>query len=166
MVHPLTFAVNTKSNAERPKVIAFPPIVILTTFVVAILLHSFWEPLTIFPKWWIGHIVGWPITIVGGMLAKWAERNMSKVGVDPKFKPVKAMVTTGPFAKTRNPMYVGTTKMYLGISLILNTLWPILFLSILLIYLHFGVVLREEQYLERVFGDEYRQYKIKVRRWI
>ncbi len=54
----------------------------------------------------------------------------------------------------------------MGIALVVNTLWPIIFLPVGIPLLHYGVIAREESYMERVFGDEYPKYKARVRRWI
>jgi len=55
--------------------------------------------------------------------------------------------------------------LYLGLSLRIDTLWPLLLLVPLLVVFHFGVIQREERYLERKFGDTYRNYRLAVRRW-
>ena len=54
----------------------------------------------------------------------------------------------------------------MGIALLVNTLWPITFLPVGIALLHYSVIAREESYLERVIGHEYRQYKARVRRWV
>jgi protein-S-isoprenylcysteine O-methyltransferase Ste14 len=63
-------------------------------------------------------------------------------------------------------MYVGVTLLYVGLAIWVNTVWPVFFLPVILIVMHYGVVVREEAYLERIFGDEYRQYVRRVRRWL
>ena len=57
-------------------------------------------------------------------------------------------------------------RVYVGIALVVNTFWPIMFLPVGIALLHYRVIAREESYLERVIGDEYRQYKARVRRWV
>jgi protein-S-isoprenylcysteine O-methyltransferase Ste14 len=85
--------------------------------------------------------------------------------VDP-YEPATAVVTEGPYRFTRNPMYVGFTLMYVGISALANALLPILLLPAVQQLMRRGVIEREERYLERKFGDEYRRYKESVGRWI
>ena len=63
-------------------------------------------------------------------------------------------------------MYVFAIVVYLGIAFQVNTLWPIVFLPVGIALLYYGVIAREESYMERVFGDEYLKYKARVRRWI
>lgn len=64
------------------------------------------------------------------------------------------------------PLYLGTTLIYLGLSVAAGSLWAIGLLVPLLWVINVGVVKREERYLERKFGDAYRDYKAWVRRWI
>jgi len=82
------------------------------------------------------------------------------------FRAASAMVRDGPYRFTRNPMYVGMTLGYLGLSLAFNTAWPILLLPLVLVAMVKLVITKEEEYLEAVFGDDYRAYKRDVRRWI
>jgi protein-S-isoprenylcysteine O-methyltransferase Ste14 len=81
-------------------------------------------------------------------------------------EPVKALVIEGPFKVTRNPIYVGFTLIYIGIALLVNTLWPLLLLPVVQNVMRQGVIEREERYLERKFGQEYLAYKERVPRWI
>ena len=55
---------------------------------------------------------------------------------------------------------------YVGIAFVVNMVWPIAVLPVGIALLYYGVIARDESYLERVFGDEYRQYKARVRRWV
>ena len=89
----------------------------------------------------------------------------AKTPINPT-KPVTALVTTGIFGITRNPMYVSLALLYLGIACITNSLWAIIFLIPVLMIVRVAVIAREERYLDSKFGDEYRRYKSKVRRWL
>jgi protein-S-isoprenylcysteine O-methyltransferase Ste14 len=80
--------------------------------------------------------------------------------------PSTAIVTDGVYGYTRNPMYVAMALFYGAIAVAADGLITLLVLIPLLIVVHYGVILREERYLERKFGDEYRRYKLAVRRWI
>jgi protein-S-isoprenylcysteine O-methyltransferase Ste14 len=81
-------------------------------------------------------------------------------------KPTTAIVTSGPFRYSRNPLYVSLTLLYLGVSLLINSLWIVLLVIPLLGVIQRGVIAREEVYLERKFGEEYLNYKSRVRRWV
>ena len=105
--------------------------------------------------------------MAGVLLLAWSVRTMSRAGVDPDpNEPTTAIVATGPYALSRNPIYVSFNVVYVGIALIVNTVWPVAFQPVGIALLYYGVIARDESYLERVFGDEYRQYKARVRRWV
>ena len=139
----------------------------LAPLVASLLLHVLWKPLRFFPEWWIGPTVGLPLVVAGILLLSWAIRTMFRAGEYPDaYKPTPAIVANGPYAFSRNPIYVSFNAVYVGIALVLNTLWPIMFLPVGIALLHYRVIAREESYLEGVIGDEYRQYKARVRRWV
>jgi len=75
-------------------------------------------------------------------------------------------VVTGPYHVTRNPIYVGFVLAYFGFAVMLTSMWVLLLLIPVLIILQRGVVLREEDYLERQFGEAYTKYKARVPRWL
>ena len=80
--------------------------------------------------------------------------------------PVAALVTAGPFRFTRNPIYLGDTLVYTGLSLAFGRRGPLLLLPGVLAIIERGVIRREERYLERRFGAPYRDYHARVRRWL
>ena len=81
-------------------------------------------------------------------------------------KPTSAIVTNGPYRFSRNPSYVSLTLLYGGIACLVNSLWVLVMVLPAVTVMHFGVIKREERYLEAKFGDEYREYKTTVRRWV
>lgn len=81
-------------------------------------------------------------------------------------RPSTAFVVSGPFRVSRNPMYVGFTAAYVGISLLCLSVWPLLLLPLVVLTIRKTAIDREESYLERRFGAEYANYKASVRRWI
>jgi protein-S-isoprenylcysteine O-methyltransferase Ste14 len=102
------------------------------------------------------------VVLIGGALT-----GFRRAGTPPApWQPSTAIVTSGIYGYTRNPMYVAMALFYAAIALAADSLITLLFLVPLLIVVHHGVVLREERYLEAKFGDQYRRYKAKVRRWI
>ncbi len=66
---------------------------------------------------------------------------------------------------SRNPLYVALTLIYVGLALVANALWVLVLVVPVLLVMHYGVVRREERYLEAKFGDAYRQYRSRVRRY-
>jgi protein-S-isoprenylcysteine O-methyltransferase Ste14 len=84
----------------------------------------------------------------------------------PPTLPTTALVVDGIYGRTRNPLYLGLTLVYLGLSVAAGSRWAIGLVLPLLWVINVGVVKREERYLERKFGDTYRAYRARVRRWI
>jgi protein-S-isoprenylcysteine O-methyltransferase Ste14 len=82
------------------------------------------------------------------------------------YRPATGIVTDGPYRFTRNPIYIGFTMVYLGVSALVNALPSVLLLPLVLRLMRRGVIEREEHYLEQKFGDEYVQYKVGTPRWI
>jgi protein-S-isoprenylcysteine O-methyltransferase Ste14 len=76
------------------------------------------------------------------------------------------IVTHGPFRLSRNPIYLANSLAYLGLTLVFNTPWPLLLILPMLAILYWGIIRREERYLEAKFGEPYLSYKACVRRWI
>jgi len=85
--------------------------------------------------------------------------------IDPR-KSVSKLVSDGPFRYTRNPAYLSLTMIYAGVTTLRNALWPILLLPLVMYVIQRDQIEREEQYLERIFGEEYLTYKTSVRRWV
>ena len=80
--------------------------------------------------------------------------------------PATTLVQDGPFRFTRNPMYLSLAIVYLGLALIMDSLWALVLVVPVVTVVNYYVIAREERYLERAFGDDYRMYRAKVRRWI
>jgi protein-S-isoprenylcysteine O-methyltransferase Ste14 len=92
---------------------------------------------------------------------------LSRAGTPvPTNEPTRALATTGMHGWSRNPIYVGMFLIYGGIAVAARSPWALIFTLPLAITIRYGVVAREEAYLERRFGDAYRDYKSRVRRWL
>ena len=85
--------------------------------------------------------------------------------VEP-WKPTSALVVRGIYKRTRNPMYQAFGLFALGLAFAFASDWTFLLLPVGAFILHFGVVRREERYLERKFGEEYRRYKSSFLRYL
>ena len=81
-------------------------------------------------------------------------------------QPASVIVTTGPYGISRNPIYVGIFLGLIGFAIGFNTLWFLVVLVVMYFLIRFGVVAREETYLENKFGAPYLDYKKRVRRWL
>jgi protein-S-isoprenylcysteine O-methyltransferase Ste14 len=84
----------------------------------------------------------------------------------PARQPTTAIVGTGPYRFSRNPIYLAFSLFQLGIAIWVNSVWLLATLVGAVALVHFIVLPREEQYLERRFGAEYVRYKTSVRRWL
>jgi protein-S-isoprenylcysteine O-methyltransferase Ste14 len=152
------------SDPDSPGVAVLPPFLYGGVFLVVLVLR--WIlPLPIFDHaaaFWPG--IG--LCVFAVALASWGRSMMTAAGtnVNP-LRPATAIVTSGPFRFTRNPLYVGLTLLFLGLTLAVNTWWGIVALVPVLVIMHWGVILREERYLDQKFGDSYRQYRASVRRY-
>ena len=80
--------------------------------------------------------------------------------------PTSKVVKTGVFAISRNPLYLGSALVLLGIALTLNMLWALVMLLLSIVLCHYVLIIPEEQYLTAKFGDEYKEYKTSVHRWL
>jgi protein-S-isoprenylcysteine O-methyltransferase Ste14 len=80
--------------------------------------------------------------------------------------PTTSLVTSGPYRFTRNPMYLGMACLYVALALAFGLIWALILLPLVLLAVERLVIAKEEPYLERRFGDDYRGYKRRVRRWV
>jgi protein-S-isoprenylcysteine O-methyltransferase Ste14 len=100
-------------------------------------------------------------------LFAWAIATITQAGSNvPTNLPSTTIVDTGPYRFTRNPIYLGMVLGLIGLAIGLNSLWPLLTLVPFAVVIRYGVIAREEAYLERKFGDVYRRYRARVRRWL
>ncbi|MBC8335953.1 MAG: isoprenylcysteine carboxylmethyltransferase family protein [Anaerolineales bacterium] len=129
--------------------------------VVGIALHL-WRPLPLFQATWPAHLFGWPLLLLGILLAAWAVAAVNKLDTR---KPT-TIILSGPFAFSRNPMYFAWTLIFIAIALLISTWWLIIFLPILILFTHYFVILQEERQLEEQFGEPYLQYCARVKRYL
>ena len=153
-------------NDDSLRVPVVPPLIYALSMTMGIIFHLV-VPWRLFLQPWIGYVVGSPVIVVGLLLFVWAVSSMLRGGEHPDIhKPTQTLISSGPFAFSRNPIYLSFTVVYFGIALVVNTVWLLAVLPAVLIVLHYTVIRREESYLERVLGDEYLKYKARVRRWL
>ena len=150
---------------DHPGVLIFPPLLFVICVACGAIAHvlcPYRLPLGPWFRW-----VGGASCLTAGLLALWGQRTMKAAGTNVRPNlPALAIVADGPFAVTRNPLYVALIGLFMGIGLALRSPAFLAALAPLALVLHFGVVLREERYLDAKFGDLYRGYKARVRRWI
>lgn len=150
---------------DTPNVIAPPPLIFLSGLLIGGIIAWF-QPFPILPKT-ISIVLGILLIVAGiGAIAMiWRQMHAAKTNIEP-WKPTTKILDTGFYGYSRNPIYVAMIFIYLGASCLFNSIWFLPFLPLCLLTIHFGVILREEKYLEGKFGEDYLNYKSKVRRWI
>src|ERR687898_1542674 len=146
-------------------VIAPPPLIFLAGLAVGFGLQAL-LPETSLPgalRW----VVGGALLLDGLVLLFSFERAFHrKATAANPWRPTTAIATDGPYRLTRNPAYVGMGLVYIAIAVLAEALWVLLPLLLVLLVIDRGVIAREERYLERKFGQEYLDYKARVRRWL
>ena len=100
-------------------------------------------------------------------LFAWAIVSITSAGSNvPTNRPTTTVVESGPYYFTRNPIYLGMFLGLIGLAIAFNSLWLLLTLVPFALVIRYGVVAREEAYLDRKFGHIYRRYRARVRRWL
>ena len=154
---------------DTPGVIAPPPLIFLGFLIVGFGLDAV-LPLPLGPTGTNSHLrwtIGAVLILFGLATITLGIRNFMRAGTPvPTRVPTLALVTTGIHARSRNPIYVSMFSIYVGIGLLANTAWIFALLVPLAVIIRYGVVAREEAYLEHKFGAAYRAYKSRVRRWL
>jgi protein-S-isoprenylcysteine O-methyltransferase Ste14 len=153
-------------TADRANVMIRPPVA-WAAAVIAGLVLNWLSPLPFVPA---GVPAGWLGAIVCAAalaLFVWAIVTITRAGSNvPTTLPTTAIVDTGPYRFTRNPIYTGMMLALIGAAIAFDSLWLLLTLALFIAVIRYGVVAREEAYLERKFGDLYRRYRTRVRRWL
>jgi protein-S-isoprenylcysteine O-methyltransferase Ste14 len=148
-----------------PAVVIQPALLYGATVAAIPVLHWLW-PLSIVASQPV-RVVGALLFIVASVFWSWGAGTMRRAGTNIlPINPTVSLVKTGPFRISRNPLYVALAVTVIGVSLIFNTWWGIVLFVPYQLVMHFGVVLREEVYLQQLFGDAYRAYCLEVRRWL
>jgi|SRR6516162_10154628 protein-S-isoprenylcysteine O-methyltransferase Ste14 len=154
-----------ENQTDHPGVVILPPLLMVLALVVMLALHWLW-PLRIGRRL-LGVALGIILGVLGIGSIAWGHTTLVKGGTNVSpLKPVRGIVTDGPYRFTRNPLYVGMMSLFIGVSLMVGTWWGFIVLVPVFLILHYGVILCEERYLEQKFGDSYLKYKRMVRRYL
>jgi protein-S-isoprenylcysteine O-methyltransferase Ste14 len=115
------------------------------------------------PSGWLGAI----LFVLALALFAWAIMTMTRAGSNvPTNRPSTTIVESGPYRFSRNPIYLGMFLALIGFAMAFDNPWLLMILVPFALVIRYGVVAREEVYLERKFGDVYRGYRSRVRRWL
>ena len=153
-------------TANTAQVVIRPPLA-WALAVIAGLALNWLVPLPFLP---VDLPAGWLSVIVFAFalaLVVWAIVTITRAGSNvPTNLPTTTIVESGPYRFTRNPIYLGMFLGLIGLAIAFDSLWLLMMLVPFALVIRYGVVPREEAYLERKFGDVYRGYRSRVRRWL
>ena len=151
---------------DRPNRWPWAPILYLVVGVAAYVMKALAPLPPLLPRP-LDRWIGWPLALLGVGLAVVALRHMHASGTSfHPTEPATALTETGLYRRSRNPMYLGVHITFLGLGLATRWTWLIILDAFLPFALYWFAIKPEEAYLERRFGDAYRAYKARVRRWI
>lgn len=155
-----------RDHTRRPATLILPPLPYALALYAGWRLNRDWLalPLDLGP---INLLLGWPLIGLGLVLFAWTLLTFHhhRTTVNP-YQAASHLCTGGPFAYSRNPIYLGDWLIFTGVTLLLHTAWPLAFAPLVWALLHYGVIRHEETHLEARFGDAYRTYLSRVRRWL
>ena len=152
----------TASVANR---VVRPPLVVLASLLSGALLTVVW-PLSFVPHT-LRLPVGGVLVAMAVALFSYSIKQFRMAGTPvPGNKPTTAIVRTGPYRFSRNPIYLAFFAFHLGLAILVNSLWLVATLIPSVAIIAVVVVPREERYLTVRFGTEYLKYKAAVRRWL
>ncbi|MBK5212466.1 MAG: isoprenylcysteine carboxylmethyltransferase family protein [Flavobacteriaceae bacterium] len=156
-----------KTKIDHPGVYFPPPLFYVLIFFISIfaqkqfpLPNTFWKTNIAFIAGAIFVIIG--VIILLPALIKFFKTKNTLITI----KPANSLQTSGIYAISRNPMYLGLLTLYTGIAFFKGNLWTFLFIPLVLLVVTKFIIVKEEQYLGRNFGTDYLEYCKKVRRWI
>ena len=160
---------NLRPSNAMPEVanlgVVRPPLVYFAAIVIGLVLGFVW-PFAFLPRGFATPL-GSVLVVIAVMLFFFSTAKFRAAGTPvPGNRPTTAIVRTGPYRYSRNPIYVAFTLLQLGLAAWTNDLWLIATLMVAIALMSTVVIPREEKYLERKFGSKYLDYKAKVRRWI
>ena len=159
--------ITMEDKKDNPGVYIPPPLFYVLTFLVAVFIQKR-MPITITLFQYAAIKIAGVVLLFAALfflvrsLGQFLESKNTLITV----KAAASLQTTGIYHITRNPMYLGLAIVYLGISCIIGNWWNIILLPLLLLVVQEYIIKHEEKYLERRFGQEYLDYKAKVRRWL
>ncbi len=156
---------NSAEKPDNPGVLVPPDVLMGGVIVLGLILQG--QSAWYFAPVFVQHMLGPLLVVFGVLLAAWAATTFHLEGTNVQpHKPTQAVVTSGPFRYSRNPIYVGLVMVVLGAAMIANTVWMLILLVPAVLVLDRGVIAREEAYLAKKFGDPYTEYCRSVRCWL
>ena len=156
-----------KSKPKGAEVWFFPPYLLWSSLIISMVLELFIKPLEIFEGSILQFTFGILIIVLSiiNFFYTYITFVNNQEEVHPKTMTTQ-LFTGGTFKYSRNPIYLSFVMMLLGCGLAFNSLWYVYLAVINVLFLHYGIIIPEEKYLEKEFGTVYLEYKKSVRRWL
>jgi protein-S-isoprenylcysteine O-methyltransferase Ste14 len=156
-----------KQLEDRARVTIPPPVTLIVSIVVGLSLHQVFPVAVMSASLPVRLLIAAPLLLGYGVVTALAIRMMlaRNTAVAPH-QSTTTLISEGPFSLTRNPLYLSVLLLFAGIALLLNEVWMLCLIPVMFVALDRGAVIHEEEYLERKFGDQYLNYKRRVRRWV
>jgi len=154
-------------KSKAAQVWFFPPYLVFLGLIISFLLEFLVYRNQIFDNSIIFRFLGIILTIAAILLFVKSVRifNLRKEKLHPRSISTQ-IFKDGPFQFSRNPIYLAMFVLLIGVGLTLNSLWFLYSGLVVAIMIHYGVIIPEENYLEKEFGKDYLEYKKTVRRWL
>ena len=154
-------------KSKAAQVWFFPPYLVFLGLIISFLLEFLVYRNQIFDNSIIFRFIGIVLTIAAILLFVKSVRifNLRKEKLHPRSISTQ-IFKDGPFQFSRNPIYLAMFVLLIGVGLTLNSFWFLYSGLVVAIMLHYGVIIPEENYLEKEFGKDYLEYKKTVRRWL
>jgi protein-S-isoprenylcysteine O-methyltransferase Ste14 len=153
---------------DRSGVRVPPPLYYLAAIFAGVILQRLWPlPLVTPALAPMLRSIGIVLIVISLTLGGVAFGLFRRAGTSPNpMRPSSTIVDRGPYAFTRNPMYLGFSGIVAGIALIMNSAWMLVMVPLVMLVVTRQVILKEEAYLARKFGAPYVEYLERVRRWL
>ena len=157
---------SSDARRDRPDVVAPPPFIFLGAVAVGLLFQAL-LPARLFGNAVPARMFGGVLVLVGLTLSTLVVRYFRRAGtpVSPRYAS-RQLVASGPYRFSRNPDYVGQALTVVGLALLFDIPWVLIAIVPAWLLVRYGVVAREEEYLQALFGEEYARYRRRVRRWL
>ena len=143
----------------------WPPVAIGAPLLLGWWLTAYWGDPGELGGWRVP--LGWTLVVVFAVWNGWSLWLFGRheTGLLPG-QPTEAMIETGPYRLSRNPLYVGLLVLYLGLALLVPTVWGLALFPAAVLLVRWGAILPEERFLRERFGASYVDYTHRVRRWL
>ncbi len=152
--------------ADAPRYRIWPPVALGVPLLAGYGITAFWgDPVALATG--LSRVIGTVLIVAFALWNGWALWLMgrARTGLLPG-DPTRTIIDRGPFGVSRNPLYLGLVVLYIGLALLWPSFWALVLTPVGVAALWWGAIAPEERYLAAKFGEEYEEYRRRVRRWL